>query len=335
MSLARGIALTIAAAVTTTAAASPLGAAPSTEIRAPGPEGLQKPLAGTYEAPAGSHATVLVIPGSGPTDRDGNNPLGVRASPYRLLADGLAARRIASVRVDKRGMFGSASAVSDANAVTVDDYVRDTRAWIDAIRAKTGTPCVWLLGHSEGGLMALATAARDSASICGVILVSTAGRPLGDVLSEQLHANPANGPLADAGDDAIRALTKGRHVDASTLPAPLAPLFNPAVQGFLMSLFAQNPARLIAQVRVPVLIVQGARDLQVSPADARRLEQAQPTATLALLPDTNHVLKTVTTDDRAANLRTYSDASLPLAPGVVDTIAGFIDAHPTTPAPAR
>ncbi|VVD69613.1 hydrolase [Pandoraea horticolens] len=322
------LALCLVTAVATPSAAA---AVVSTEIQAAGPKGLQGPLAGTFEAPADSHATVLIIPGSGPTNRDGNNPLGVRAAPYRRLADGLAQYRIGSVRIDKRGMFGSAKAVPDPNAVTVDDYVQDTLAWIDTIRSKTGTRCVWLLGHSEGGLISLATAARHPDSLCGLILVSAAGRPLGEVLSEQLHADPANTTVAEAGDTAIRSLTSGHRVDVSTLPAPLAPLFNPAVQGFLMSLFAQNPAALIAQVQVPVLIVQGERDLQVSTADAERLRQVHPSATLALLPDTNHVLKTVTTNDRAANIQTYGDASLPLAPGVVETIAHFIDTN--SPAP--
>ena len=318
-----GLATVVATSSSATAASV------STEIQAPGPKGMQGPLAGTFEAPANSRATVLIIPGSGPTDRDGNSPLGVKASMYRLLADGLAQQGIGSVRIDKRGMFGSVRAVPDANDVTVDDYVQDTLSWINTIRTKTGTSCVWLLGHSEGGLIALATAARHPESVCGLILVSTAGRPLGDVLSEQLHANPANGALADAGDVAIRTLSQGQRVDVKTLPAPLATLFNPAVQGFLMSLFAQDPAKLISEVRVPVLIVQGERDLQVGTKDAERLKQAHPTATLVLLPDTNHVLKTVTTDDRAANIRTYGDASLPLASGVVDTIARFVEANLT------
>lgn len=71
---------------------------------------------------------MLIIPGSGPTDRDGNNLLGVKASTYRLLAHELAAKGVSSVRIDKRGMFASAAAVPDANAVTMKDYVRDTNA---------------------------------------------------------------------------------------------------------------------------------------------------------------------------------------------------------------
>jgi uncharacterized protein len=73
-----------------------------------------------------------------------------------LLAEGLAERGIGSVRIDKRRMFASSAAVADANAVTIDDYVADVGAWIGVIRKETGVSCVWLLGHSEGGLVVLA-----------------------------------------------------------------------------------------------------------------------------------------------------------------------------------
>ncbi len=100
---------------------------------------------------------LLLVPGSGPTDRDGNNPLGVRAQPYRLLAEALAANGVDTVRIDKRGMFGSRDA-GDPNAVTLADYVADVKAWLNAIRAKLGDMPVWLAGHSEGGVVAMASA---------------------------------------------------------------------------------------------------------------------------------------------------------------------------------
>ena len=120
-----------------------------TFIDAPGPHGLLK---GTMLGPASKHApVVLIIPGSGPTDRDGNSPLGINASTYRLLAEGLAARNITTVRIDKRGLFASAAAAADPDAVTIADYVTDIDAWVNVIRQHTGAPGVWLLGHSEGG----------------------------------------------------------------------------------------------------------------------------------------------------------------------------------------
>lgn len=198
----------------------------------------------------------MIIPGSGPTDRDGNSPLGVKAAPYRLLSEGLAERGIDSVRIDKRGLFASAAAVADANAVTIDDYVRDTRAWVDAIRQRTGSECVWLLGHSEGGFIALATASRSPEKICGLLLVATAGRPLGDVLKEQLKENPANAASVDAAFSAIDSLTAGKRVESAAVPAELVTLFHPAVQGFLISAFALDPAELIRQIDMPILILQ-------------------------------------------------------------------------------
>ncbi|UWU92660.1 alpha/beta hydrolase [Bradyrhizobium sp. CB1015] len=290
----------------------------------PGPHG---PLAGTMLAPGSSSApVVLIVPGSGPTDRDGNGPAGLMAATYRLLAEGLAARGIASVRIDKRGLFGSRAAVADPNSVTIKDYAADVGAWVSAIRARTGASCVWVLGHSEGGLVAL-VAAQDTADLCGLILVATAGRPLGAVLREQLRSNPANAPLLDQALSAIARLEAGQRVDASGMHPALLPLFRPAVQDFLINEFSFDPAKLIASCRQPVLIVQGRRDIQVGIGDAEQLQRANSAAQLALLPDTNHVLKTVTSDDRTANVATYSDPGLPLAPGVVNAIAGFIAAR--------
>jgi uncharacterized protein len=277
-------------------AASPASAAPPApvELTAPGPEG---PLAGTLLDPDAKAPLVLLIPGSGPTDRDGNNPLGVAGGPYRQLAEALAAKGIATLRIDKRGLFGSKAAQADPNAVTAADYAADVQAWSKVARARTGRVCIWLLGHSEGGLVAL-QAAQAPAGICGLILVSSIGRPMGAVLREQLRANPAN--------------------------APLQTLFPDRLQGYWIDLLSHDPARLVAAVKLPVLILQGTRDLQVSVADAEALHRAQPKATLTLLPGINHVLRPVASDDRAANLATYRDATLAISPSVAEAVATFV-----------
>jgi uncharacterized protein len=315
----------LAPVVLSTASVAASAAAPvETYVQAPGPLG---PLKGTMLSPAlDLVAMMLIIPGSGPTDRDGNNPLGVRATTYKLLAEGLAERGIGTVRIDKRGMFGSGAAVADANAVTIDDYVADVAAWIAVIRRETGVPCVWLLGHSEGGLVALA-AAQKLPDICGLVLMSTAGRPLGEVLRTQLRANPANAPILPQALAAIASLEAGQRVDVAGMHPALLPLFASQVQGFLINAFAYDPAKLIAAVTKPVVIVQGRRDMQVGVADAERLKGAAPKAKLVLLADVNHVLKTVASDDPRANAATYADPSLALAPGVVDAVATSVGAR--------
>ncbi len=300
-----------------------LSAAAPAEVTIPGPNG---PLAGTLVNPGSSAPVVVVIPGSGPTDRDGNSPLGVTAGTYRLLAEALAEKGVATLRIDKRGMFGSKAAVPDANAVTIAAYADDARRWAAEAAKRTGRSCAWILGHSEGALVAL-QAAQQPKGLCGVILVSGGGRPIGTVMREQLRANPANAPILDAALAAIDSLEAGKLADVASLPALIQPLFNAQVQPYLIDLFAHDPAKLAAATSIPMLIVQGDRDVQVLVGDAEMLAKAQPRATLAVVPGANHVLKTVASDDRTANLATYADPSLPVAQGVVDAIAGFVTAQ--------
>ena len=310
-------------AMTVLAFATPAAAAPtSSELTAPGPVGA---LHGTLLKPEAAAPVVLIVPGSGPTDRDGNNPLGVKGQPYKLLAEALTAKGIASVRIDKRGQFASKAAVADGNDVTIAGYADDVRAWVTAARAATGAPCVWLLGHSEGGLVVLAAGEGDG--ICGHILVSASGRPLGTVIRDQLRANPANAPILPQAEAALDSLEKGQRVDVSAMHPALANLFAPQVQGYLIDLFAYKPVVLAAQLKRPMLIVQGLKDLQIGEGDARALAAARPDATLVLVPGVNHVLKNIGVDgDMAANLASYGKPDLPVDAGVVEAVAGFVKA---------
>lgn len=294
-------------------------------LQAPGPKGALK---GTMLAPEKAKSpTVLIIPGSGPTDRDGNNPLGIKGAPYKLLAEGLAAKGIASVRIDKRGMFGSRRAIADPNAVTIADYAADVHNWIKVVRKETGAQCVWVAGHSEGGLVALASS-KSPDDTCGLILLASPGRPVGEVLREQVKANLAGTPLLKQAMLGVGALEKGQHVDARGMHPALLQLFRPEIQDFMISMMATDPGKLAAGFHKPILIVQGQRDIQVSVADAEHLKQAAPHAKLVLVPGASHILKTVSSTDRAAAMVAYTKPNLPLAPGVVDEIAGFIQTAP-------
>ncbi|MEO7635819.1 MAG: alpha/beta fold hydrolase [Sphingomicrobium sp.] len=294
--------------------------ATASELTAPGPEAA---LHATLLKPAGkARATMIIIPGSGPTDRDGNNPMGVAGGPYRKLAEALAERHIATVRIDKRGMFASKAAIPDANKVRIADYAADTARWIAAARKATGARCVWLAGHSEGGLVALASSATPH--VCGLVLIATLGRPMGTVIREQLKANPANAPILAPALAAIDQLEAGKHLDVAGLHPALQQLFAPQVQDFLIDSFRIDPAKLLSTYRGQVLIVQGDRDLQVGMADAKRLAAADPRATLVVIAGANHVLRAVPANDRAANFASYAKTDAPLAPGIADAIASFV-----------
>ena len=292
----------------------------STEVVIAGPRGS---LAGTLIDPARNAPAVLLIPGSGPTDRNGDNRAGISGGIYRQLAEQLAVRGVATLRIDKRGMFGSRAAVADPNAVTVADYVTDVRGWTRLLRAR-GKPCVWLAGHSEGGLVALATAQQPS-GICGLILLAAPGRPLGAVLRAQLRPKLPPGMYAFA-DAAIARLERRQRVDPATLPAALIPLFNAPVQGFLIDLMAIDPARLAAATRLPMLVVQGDTDLQVTVEDARLLAAAHRGATLAIIPGINHVWRRAPLA-LAANAATYRNPRIRIDPAVAATISAFVKAR--------
>jgi uncharacterized protein len=301
------------------------------DLTAPGPVGVLK---GTLTLPPGpmplpgDTPVFLIVPGSGPTDRDGNSPLGIVAAPYRLLAEALAERGYPSVRIDKRGMFGSADAAPDPNDVTIAGYGEDLSAWTKTIQArlpaKGGRRCVIPIGHSEGGLVALAAMARLP-DACGLILVASIGRSLDQVIRDQLRANPANAPFLDEAEAALAALRRGERVNGAGMSAALQPLFAPEVQGFLIDAMSYDPIALAGQVSVPVLVVQGTRDLQVSVADAQMLADAAPDATLALIAGVNHVLKPVASEDPAANLAAYADPNLPISTALVDAVAEFVE----------
>ncbi len=288
-------------------------------VQIPGPQG---PLQGALlSGSAPSAPLVLIIPGSGPTNRDGNSPLGIGAASYRLLAQALAARDIQSVRIDKRGMFGSRAAIADPDQVRMQDYAHDVRAWVEYLADRSSQGCIWLLGHSEGGLVAL-QAAQNSTRACGLILAATPGRPMASVVRDQLEGNPGNQPLLPEAMSIIRSLEQGKTV--AEVSAPLEPLFRPKVQGYLISLFQLDPGQLINNISRPVLILQGTEDLQVHSEDAQALSTAKPDAIVKLLPGVNHVLKEVPEGDTQANLRAYAQRDLPLAPGVVEAIVDFV-----------
>lgn len=276
------------------------------------------PLHGTMLTPDGeTRAVAVIIAGSGPTDRDGNSPMGVTASTYRLLAEGLAERGIATVRYDKRGIAQSAAAATAEADLRFDHMAEDARGWARLATETTGQPCAWLIGHSEGALVAQ-VAANGTDGICGLVLLSGAGRPADTVIREQLATVPE--PLKTQAFEALDELEAGRTTEG---PPALAALFRPSVQPYLISWLPLDPAALLADYDGPVLIGQGATDIQTGTADAQALATTQPNARLVTWEGVNHVLK-IAPVDRAANIATYSDPNLPLAPGVVDSVADFI-----------
>lgn len=284
-------------------------------------DGGKAPLYGTLLMPDGGRTVpaVLLLAGSGPTDRDGNSAIpGIKPATLKLIAEGLAAHGIASLRVDKRAIAKSAPAATSEADLRFDTYVDDAVAWTKFLKAQPGVGCTFILGHSEGALIGALAAGKTP--VCGLISISGAGRPIGDVLLEQLHGMPP--ALFAQAEQILAQLKTGKTV--AEIPPPLMALFRPSVQPYLISWLPIDPAKAIAAVRAPVLIMQGTTDIQVSGEDARLLAAARPDATFVLLKGVNHVLKTAPADP-AVNIAAYADPTLPLAPGVMPALTAFID----------
>ena len=265
---------------------------------------------------------VLIISGSGPTDRDGNNPDGGRNDSLKRLAWVLAKHNIASVRYDKRGVAASLAATPDERNLSVEAYVADAVAWSRKLAADPRMGPLILLGHSEGAL--IASLAAPQANAAAVISLSGSARPIDQVLRQQLSSRLPP-PLMARANELLDSLKAGR-LDQN-VPPQLQVIFRPSVQPYLISLFRQAPAQAFAALKMPALIIQGSHDIQVSVDDARQLQAAKPDAELALITGMNHVMRIVPKDMKE-QLASYKNPNLPLAAELGTKILDFISSLP-------
>ena len=279
-------------------------------------------LHGTLTLPRGAKGpvpVVVIIAGSGPTDRNGNSTLGIRPNSYAQLAWRLAERGIGSLRYDKRVLPGTNGQVNIAS-LSLEDFAADARAAADSLAGDKAFSKVILLGHSEGAALAL-LAAREDRAVAGAILVSGLGRPLSVVLREQLSRQVDDATLVRY-DTAMAQYLRGE--TPTDVPPMLAMLFVPVNQNFMKSLAGFDPVAAIKSVRQPVLIVQGGRDLQVGVVDAERMGGARPDAQVVVIPTANHVLKQAADTTLMGQLPTYQNPAIPIMPEVVNPIADWI-----------
>src|SRR5687768_10779223 len=284
-------------------------------------------LFGTLQTPRapGPYPVVLIVAGSGPTDRDGNSLLlPGKNNSLRMLAEGLAQRGIASVRYDKRGIGESAMLGGNESDLLFTTYADDVAAWIELLRKDQRFDRVIVAGHSEGAL--LGTMAARGAGADALILIAGAGRPIAEVIREQLReAFPL--AVANAADSILSELAQGKSV-ANVLPE-LQMVFRPSIQPYMMSWLPLDPAAELAKIKAPVLIVRGSTDAQAMRADALRLAEANKAARHVEIDGMNHVFKLVSGTIQE-QMPSYSDPTLPVAPKLIDAVARFIS-DATTP----
>lgn len=281
---------------------------------------LDNELYGTLTLPEGDAPAdaALLIAGSGPTDRDGNFPGGPNDSLKKLAAE-LGDRGIASLRFDKRGTGESIAAAPPEEKLRAETFVEDVEGWISFLKDRPRIRRVVVIGHSEGGLVG--TLAAQKKPVAGIVLLASAGRPAPALIREQLAGNDLPPETAKRAEEILMSLERGETV--ADVPQQLDALYRPSVQPYLISWFKYDPAAELAKLGIPVLVIQGTRDLQARPADGEKLAAAHDDATLVTIEDMNHVLK-IAPESRAGNMALYADPEAPLASGLSDAIADFI-----------
>jgi len=273
-------------------------------------------LFGTLLAPASGGnqvPVILIIAGSGPTDRNGNS----RYFPsdnnsLKQLAEGLAAAGVASLRYDKRGVAASGGAAISEKELRFSQSIDDARRWCNLLASDARFSAVVVAGHSQGSLVGMNAAwesgAHGFASLAGV------GRRLCDLLRIQLNGQLTIQSRVQA-EKVLTALERGRVVEEP--PTELSILFRPSVQPFLISWQQYDPVRDIARLQVPVLIMQGTTDVQVGVEDAELLAQARPGARLLMVEGYNHIFKEVAGDNPTVHQRSLADSTLMVSPEAV------------------
>ncbi|HTK35581.1 MAG TPA: alpha/beta fold hydrolase [Caulobacteraceae bacterium] len=267
-----------------------------------------------------NYPAVLILPEAG-ADRNGNaTDQEVKPDTYRELAQALADKGIASVRIDKRGVGQSAKAIAREEDLRFETYVDDAVTWIKFLQAQPHVGCVAVYGHSESAMVA-ALAARK-VKVCAIIEAAGSSRPFAAVLAAQLKtAFQANRFTKEDYDEAVKILDQlaaGKPV--ASPPAKLNALFRPSVQPYLMSWLNLNPVEAL-KTNTPVLILQGSSDFELTSDDPRRLSASPKNVRVVMVPGADHDLKI------KAQARGKATADQPrlLAPQVASSIQTFLD----------
>jgi len=275
-------------------------------------------IEGTLMMPAGKLpvSVALIIAGSGPTDRNGNNPMMTNNS-LKMLAEELAKNGIASLRYDKRAIGASQKAGVKEAELRFEMYIDDVTDWITLLKNDQSFNQIVVIGHSEGSLIGMI--ASQDAKVDKFVSIAGGGQSADKIILEQLKSQPPT--VLEQTTPILNELVKGNTV--ANVPPMLNSLFRPSVQPYMISWIKYDPQIEMAKLKKPCLIVQGTTDIQVSVEDAKRLQTAKPDAKMVLIEGMNHILKNAEAD-KMKNMLTYREPNLPLNVELVPAISTFI-----------
>lgn len=257
----------------------------------------------------------LIIAGSGPTDRNGNNPM-MKNNSLKMLAEALAKNGIASLRFDKRGIGESKASAITESSLVFENYTEDVKSWINFLKLDKRFTHLTVIGHSEGSLIGMIAGAKANKFVS----IAGAGESADKLIKSQI-ASKSNKQLEDMTFPIIDSLKSGNKVNK--VDPLLNSLFRPSIQPYLISWFKYDPQTEIKKITVPILILQGNNDMQVSVKDAESLAQANKNSQLAIIDKMNHIMKIID-GDKQANMESYNNETLPISEVLIEKIVSFI-----------
>ena len=264
---------------------------------------------------------VLIIAGSGATDRNCNNPM-MTCNSYKILSDSLNLYGIATLSYDKR-MIAKSVSTQKEEELRFEDYVEDAKKWIELLSKNKQFSEIIVIGHSEGSLIGI-IACGDNPQVSKFISISGVGVSADEILKEQLSNNlEGEKRLKAKAFSIIDELKQGKLVE--DVPITLHSLFRPSVQPYLISWFKYNPQEEIKKLSIPILILQGTLDIQVSEYEAELLYSGNSNAKKVIIEDMNHALKNSTSMDMKEQFEdSYNNPNSPINTILVETIVGFL-----------
>ncbi|HZH70814.1 MAG TPA: alpha/beta fold hydrolase [Flavobacteriaceae bacterium] len=261
---------------------------------------------------------VIIIQGSGPTDRNGNQPMMTNNS-LKLLAEALSQNDLATFRFDKRTIKLIQMQNFNEENISFEDFIDDVSAIVQFFKDDTRFSKKIIVGHSKGSLIGMIAAQRNS--VDGFVSIAGAGQEIDDVIVDQLERQaPFLKESARKAFDDIRVNGFTDDYDQN-----LASIFRPGIQPFMRSWMEYNPQKEIKKLDIPVLILNGDEDLQVDENEAKLLKDSSETASLVIIEGMNHVLKKVDNSDPLDNGKSYNESKRPVMPELVDVISEFVE----------
>ena len=259
----------------------------------------------------------LLISGSGPTDRDGNQKA-LKNNSLKYLAEGLLDEGIASFRYDKRSCYPEYIRNIKEEDVSFDDFVNDTKAWIDHFKNDQRFSEIIIIGHSQGSLIGI-LASQNESRITKMISLCGPGKSIGSSLIRQLTDNGLK--EIEKVTKLIESLEAGN--TSEDYPPYLANLFRPSLQPFLISWMKYHPGEEVKKLSQDLLVIHGTTDSQISLDESEALALAKEGSQMIILENMNHVLKEVE-DNFFKNRQAYTNPDLAIHPELIKTISSFI-----------